>query len=131
MDIINVIEYAEAQHDVVAEWELLDMGISYESIERAVAAGHLEPVHEGVYQLGDRPLTWLGRCKAATLAEPGSVISHRTAAMIHGMLPIDEDRPIDITVATGRDANRIRRDALNERSSERFRIRQGRPLSTA
>ena len=42
---------------------------------------------------------WRQRClDALEAAGPGAVISHRTAAMIHGLLPIDESAPIDVTV---------------------------------
>jgi very-short-patch-repair endonuclease len=56
-------------------------------------------LHRGVYAVGHEALTRRGRAIAALLAAPaGAVLSHRTAAVIWGLLEDDLARP-DVTVA--------------------------------
>jgi very-short-patch-repair endonuclease len=56
------------------------------AIRRRVTAGRLHRVHRGVYAVGHDGLTDHGRWKAATLAIPRSVLSHRSAAELWQLL---------------------------------------------
>jgi Protein of unknown function (DUF559) len=63
-----------------------------------VAAGRLTRIHRGVYAVGHARLTERGRWMAAVLAYgPTAVLSHRSAAALHGIRP--DNRPkIDVTL---------------------------------
>ena len=52
-----------------------------------VAAGRLMPVYRGVYAVGHRATSDLGRITAALLAVPNAVGSHTTAAYLHNLIP--------------------------------------------
>lgn len=59
-------------------------------IERRIASGHLHPIHRGVYAVGHPTLTFVARCHAALLAVGrGVALSHRTAAVVEGLLGDD------------------------------------------
>lgn len=79
---------AGRQHDVVSHGQLLAAGLSAAEIKGRVRRGALARVHRGVFALTAQPLTPRGRYAAAVLAGPGdAVLSHRSAAELHGMLP--------------------------------------------
>jgi hypothetical protein len=95
---------------VVTSAQLLAAGFRRPAISKAVAAGWLHRIHQGVYAVGHRALSNEGRWMAAVLAcRPGAVLSHRDAAELWGML-----RPIgghvDVTIATY--AGRRRRNGI-------------------
>jgi hypothetical protein len=62
------------------------VGLSREEIKTRVASGRLVRIHRVVYAVGHDGLTDHGRWKAATLAIPRSVLSHRSAAELWRML---------------------------------------------
>lgn len=87
----------DAQHGVVARWQLLRRGLSRNEIDGLVARGHLRPLHLGVYAVGRRVIDRWGRWHGAVLAGgPGTVLSHRSAAQALGLLwPMEID--VEIT----------------------------------
>jgi hypothetical protein len=79
-------------------------------IKTRLASGRLHPLHRGVYAVGHTAIGRRGRMLAAALAcGPGAVVSHRTAAELHGLY---EKTPavFDITSTSqaGRDLDGIR-----------------------
>jgi len=75
---------AEAQHGLVARWQLLEIGLSREQIFRRLRSGHFRPVYRGVYAVGHRPRTRSSRFMAAVLAAGvGAVLSQASAAAHH------------------------------------------------
>ena len=95
-------ELAGTQHGVVSRAQLLDLGFSPGALDRAVRDGHLHRMHRGVYAVGLPVRTWRGRLMAAVLAAgPGAVVSHRSAAQLHGLLPGGQS---DVHVSAARDA---------------------------
>ncbi len=77
---------AEAQHGVVAVWQLLELGLGRGAIAYRVSIGRLHPVHQGVFAVGHRKLTREGRRMAGVLAYgPQAVLSHRSAAAHWGI----------------------------------------------
>ena len=66
--------------------QLLDQGNSAEDIASLCRRRALTELLPGVYCSRRRPTT-LDRCHAVVLAAPGAVLSHRTAAWLHGLLP--------------------------------------------
>jgi len=88
---------AEAQHGVVALWQLREMGLNVRLVDKRVAAGRLHAVHQGVYAVGYRLLSADGHRMAATLAcGPRAVLSHRSAAALWGLRRDSRNR-IDVT----------------------------------
>ena len=77
---------AEAQHGVVAVWQLLELGLGRGAIEYRVSIGRLHRVHQGVFAVGHAKLTREGHRMAAVLAYgPDAVLSHRSAAAHWGI----------------------------------------------
>jgi very-short-patch-repair endonuclease len=85
----NIASLATRQHGVVSRRQLLDEGLDRGRIDRAIANGHLLPLHVGVYAVGHRPRTDLARWKAATLACDGVLSYHSAGA--HFGLPINDN----------------------------------------
>jgi very-short-patch-repair endonuclease len=77
-------ELAAAQADVVAAWQLVARGWKRWQIERRAASAAWTTVHQGVFALTHAPLTDRQRWFAATLTEPGTVLSHASAALCWG-----------------------------------------------
>lgn len=81
---------AGRQHDVVSRQQLLDAGLTANQINGRIRRGILAPVHRGVFTLTATPLGPTTRFAAALLASgPDAVLSHRSAAHVHGMLLAD------------------------------------------
>jgi hypothetical protein len=71
---------AGRQHGVVADWQLLPLGLGHGAIDYRVALGRLHVIHRGVYAVGHSKLSLRGRWMAAVLAcGPAAVLSHRDA----------------------------------------------------
>jgi very-short-patch-repair endonuclease len=88
---------ARAQHGAVAADQLRAIGLTPAQVKAGLAAGRLHRVYDGVYFVGYVPRHPLARYMAATLAT-GGVLSHRTAAALHGLW--DHHRQPEITTAT-------------------------------
>jgi predicted transcriptional regulator of viral defense system len=93
-----VAELAERQHGVVTLSQLQSLGLSRSGVSRRAKVGRLHRVHSGVYAVGRRRLTRRGVWMAAVLAYgPRAVLSHRSAAALHGLRPDNRAR-IDVTL---------------------------------
>lgn len=71
------------RHWVVSFDELLAAGLTKRQVFRREKEGVLHRVHHGVYAVGRPELSFEGRCLAATLACPGSAVSHGPAGRLH------------------------------------------------
>ena len=97
-----VAALAGAQHGVVTRDQLLAAGLSRHAIAHRTAGGRLHRLHRGVYAVGHRSLSAHGRQLAAVLAcGPDAVLSHRSAAVLWGLLRACE-HPIHVTAPTHR-----------------------------
>lgn len=77
---------AERQYGVVSVGQLQELGYSRKAIARAVAGSRLHPVDRSVYAVGHRCLSQHAKCFAAVFAcGPGAVLSHHSAAWLHGL----------------------------------------------
>ena len=87
------------QHAVFSLAQLLELGLSDSAVHKRTAFGRLHRIHRAVYSLVPRRLlNREGRFMAAVLAAgPGAVLSHRSAAELHGLIKTDRAR-IDVTV---------------------------------
>lgn len=91
---------AATQHGLVTWRQLIDAGFARSTIAGWVRAGRLIQVQPRVYVVAGAPRTWHQRVLAAVLAAgPGAAASHRTAAVLWGML---EAGPIEVVVPRGR-----------------------------
>jgi len=78
---------AGRQYGVVSLAQLLALGVAASTVRNWVARGRLHRVHRGVYAVGHPLLAPKGRLVAAVLAcGAGAVLSHRSAATLHGLL---------------------------------------------
>jgi Protein of unknown function (DUF559) len=90
---------AIAQHGVIDLHQLMEFGLSARAVQNRAAIGQLHRIHQGVYSLVPRELLKPeGLYMAAVLAcGPGAVLSHRSAARLHGLRNYGYHR-IEVTV---------------------------------
>jgi predicted transcriptional regulator of viral defense system len=90
---------ASRQNGVFSLAQLEDLGLSASAVRKRAATGRLHRVHRGVYALTPAELlTRDGRFMAAILTcGPGAVLSHRSAAALHGLRATDR-AGIDVTI---------------------------------
>jgi very-short-patch-repair endonuclease len=82
-----VIAWVERQYGVISRAQLLALGVPSRTIQGWRLAGLLHDLHPGVYAWGHGAVSWEGRCMAAQLAGgEGAVVSHASAAALHGLL---------------------------------------------
>jgi very-short-patch-repair endonuclease len=83
-------------HGITTREQLLNAGLSSQTIQRWIADGRLIRVYQGVYALGHLPPSPHAKTMAALLAcGPTAVLSHRSAAKLWGL--IRYDGPIEVT----------------------------------
>lgn len=114
-------DLAGRQHGVVSRGQLIEGGLSSDAIVFRLEHGWLRPVHRGVYAVGREALDDPARWMAAVLAVDGdrgargALLSHSSAAALHGLLPPRDRRAVEVTAAfsrkprTGIRAHRSRR----------------------
>ena len=102
------------QHGVVSTKQLLALGYSLDAISDATFLGRLHRLHQGVYAVGHRRLSWQSRCWAAVLGAEANetdevvwpaVASHASAAYLWGIYRYAPER-IDVTAPIRRRAKR-------------------------
>lgn len=107
---------AEGQHGLVTLGQLEGLGLSPSDVKERLRSGRLHRVHQGVFAVGHRLLSQEGWLLAAVKASgPDAVLSHRSAAVLWGMLEEREsDERIDVTAPNRRgrapDSIRAHRD---------------------
>ena len=108
------MDLATRQHGVVSARQLTDIGYSRSSAAKAAGVSRLHRLHQGVYAVGHRRLTWHGRCWAAVLGAEANevdevvwpaVASHASAAYLWGLYRFAPER-IDVTAPIRRRAKR-------------------------
>ncbi|HEY4280876.1 MAG TPA: DUF559 domain-containing protein [Conexibacter sp.] len=78
------------------------MGLTPKMIRTRLAASRLLELHRGVSAVGHARLTRQGEWMAGVLAAgPGAVLSHRSAAALHGLLP-ERGRRVEVTTSDRR-----------------------------
>ncbi|HEY0631800.1 MAG TPA: hypothetical protein VGC98_07075, partial [Thermoleophilaceae bacterium] len=81
----------------MAIWQLFALGMGGGAVKYQVASGRLHRLYRGVYAVGHTALSLHGRLLAAVFsAGPLAVLSHRSAAMLRGLLH-DSRSIIDVT----------------------------------
>lgn len=98
-------ETARRQAGVICRPQLLDAGLSAQMIKRRLERGRWQMLYRGVYAVFNGPPPRHAWLWAAVLrAGPGAVLSHLTAAELHGLI----DSPADSTFVTVPSTRRIR-----------------------
>ena len=93
-----IAELAAKQHGMVSRWQLLEIGLSTDAIDRRIRDGLMHPVFRGAYAVGHPTLPPWGRANAAVLAcGPDALLSHRSAGELWGLLRTSR-YVIDVTV---------------------------------
>src|SRR3954468_14696074 len=83
---MDVRALAAAQVDIVAGWQLRELGWSAKAVERRLERGW-RVVHPGVYALTQSPLTRDQLWMAATLSAPGTALAAASAGACWGFRP--------------------------------------------
>lgn len=111
---IRLGDLATLQHGVISARQLLALGVAERTIQEWSTVGRLHRLHQGVYAVGHRRLTWHGRCWAAVLGAEANevdevvwpaVASHGSAAYLWGLYRFAPER-IDVTAPIRRRASR-------------------------
>jgi very-short-patch-repair endonuclease len=141
-----IAEIAARQRGVVSLAQIRRLGLTDDAVRARTLAGRLHRVHRGVYAVGHSGLPWEGWCVAAVLAVGGgpvaderevlarwgAAISHRSAAIVWGLLSPQEDL-WDVVIR--RDGGRRGRAGIRVHSSRTLRVtdvtlRHGIPVTT-
>jgi predicted transcriptional regulator of viral defense system len=110
-------EMAQWQSGIVSRQQLLDAGLSAQLIKRRLGRGRWQQLHWGVYAAFTGPPPRAAWLWAAVLrAGPGAVLSHLTAAELHGLL----DPPAEAIFVTVPSTRRIKASGLVVRTSWRI-----------
>lgn len=122
---------ATAQGGVIARRQALALGATRRTVDARLARGLLIVLFPSVYALGHAATNARGRAIAALLAVPGSVLSHRTAAAIWGLLLdalIFPDVTVTVPTAGTRRTIRVHRSRTLE--PQDVLIRRSLPLTS-
>jgi hypothetical protein len=76
---------AARQVDVVAHWQLIDLGLTERMIRHRIQRRCWQVVHRGVYAMALAPLRQEQLWMAATLTTPGSFLSYQSAGQRYGI----------------------------------------------
>jgi hypothetical protein len=98
----RLAEVARAQWGVFSRAQAIKAGLGAAAISRRTGSGSWVRVFPGVYRGASTPESWNGRLLAACLwAGDGAVVSHRTAARLHGLEGLPTGKrgdPVELTV---------------------------------
>ena len=122
---------AARQHGVITRRQLLDAGWTSSAIDRARRDGRLHGIHRGVYALGHAALSQEGRWMAAVLAAgPGAVLSHRSAAHLHGLIARSPSLADVTTTRATRPVEGVRRHRTRRLEDHEVTGKNGIPVTT-
>ena len=95
---MTLSQLAARQFGVVSAGQLLRLGWTWKEIQGQVRRGSLHPLYREVYAVGHDRIVDHGRLLAALLScGDGSFLSHRTAAAVWGLRPVNTRR-VELTV---------------------------------
>lgn len=142
--LLRLADLASDQGGLLTTTQAKSVGVSPQQIARLARSGVLERVVHGVHRLAGTAHDPLSDLRAAWLAlepetlagvrldrdDPGGVVSHRSAAVLHGLGDLDADLH-EFTVATRR-RSRNPEVRFHTRASERgdWTVVAGLPVST-
>jgi hypothetical protein len=111
----QIAELAGRQFNRISRQQLIDLGLSEMAIAHRLATGRLVIVEQGVFAIAPVLEEDWGGWMAATLTAPGSVLSHRSAAVAWGLLSVP--RPLECVTRPGSGGPRRHGAVLAYRSS--------------
>ena len=98
-----IAELAARQHDLVARWQLLELGINEKAIDHRLQTRRLRRVRPGVYKLGAARLTRRGRWMADVLAcGKGAGLGGDSVLQLLGVRRPNNRKTVVITSKRGR-----------------------------
>jgi len=99
-EVLQLVQgMAEGQHSVVSVKQMLGCGASRMWISRRVADGFIVPAGPGVYRMSGVRTTFLNQAMAGVLSAKGSaLVSHMSAAYLHGFERVLQPVRVEITV---------------------------------
>jgi predicted transcriptional regulator of viral defense system len=112
----EIAETARWQAGAISRRQLLDAGLNAKVIAKRLARGRWQQLYRGVYAVFSGPATrdtWLWA--AVLRAGDGAVLSHKTAAELHGLI----DTPAESICVTVPSARRVRNSGIVIRISGR------------
>jgi predicted transcriptional regulator of viral defense system len=127
----HIARLADRQHGVVGRRQLEALGLTPSMLAVRLDARRLIRLHRGVYAVGHRRLTRQGEWLAAVLAAgPGAVLSHHSAAALHGLRD-ERSRRVDVsTTAKRATTNWIELHGRRTLAAEDVTSRQRIPVTT-
>jgi hypothetical protein len=97
--LLRVQAKAEEQHSMVNIKQMLQVGASRKWIERRANDGLIIRDGPSVFRMPGVPRTFLNQAMGAVLSCQGpALVSHRSAAFLHGIEPVLEPVTVEITV---------------------------------
>ncbi len=91
------------QHGVISFRQMNECGLSRSRQQELIRLGILRRVFRGVFAVAGRPFSrWSEAVAAALACGPCAVLSHTTAAAIHGFPAIPDGRLAEVTVGASR-----------------------------
>jgi very-short-patch-repair endonuclease len=101
-----------------------------DAMDHRLAVGRLHPVSHGVYAVGHRVLSPMGRWMAAVLSSgPGAVLSHRSATALWGIRDPGSG-PVHVTVSHGSTSSWLIRRHLAVLPDDEMTVHEGIPVTT-
>jgi hypothetical protein len=89
---------ALARWGVLRASDAFAAGLTHDALRHAVSSGRLERLKKGIYRIADHPWLWESQLWAALFdAGPGAVVSHRSAARLHGMYHYVTTAAVEVT----------------------------------
>ena len=126
----EIAKLAAKQHGLFTRRQAMDAGASSSLVDRRLKSGRWVVAQPGVYGMPGAPMTWERRTMAACLAAgPDAVVSHRSAAVLHGFTRFRPGPPELTVPLDGRRADRRLHRATDLSMGECTRVR-GIPVTT-
>jgi hypothetical protein len=86
------------QHGVFAGEQARRRGVSQKQLRHRLAAGRIVRLKVDIFRLRDHPWTWEAQLQAGLFdVGPGALVSHRTAAQLHGFWRYRSQNAVEIT----------------------------------
>ncbi|MGH7554166.1 MAG: type IV toxin-antitoxin system AbiEi family antitoxin domain-containing protein, partial [Longimicrobiales bacterium] len=82
-----IANLAAHQLGLVTRAQLLQRGVSGDSVDSRVRAGRLRPIHRGVYLVGPLVVPRMRELAAVLACGPRAFVSHGSAALLWQLLP--------------------------------------------
>jgi predicted transcriptional regulator of viral defense system len=114
---LTAVSIAQSQSGAISRRQLLDAGLEPQAVFRRLERGRWQQLYRGVYAVFTGPVpreTWLWA--ALLRAGPGAVLSHLTAAELHGLI----DHPGESIYVTIPSTRRVAMGGIVLRTSSRI-----------